>query len=81
MATVPLEIITPERVLFKGDITALVCRTEVGELGILPGHADLLAYLVPGEVRITDACGEKHTVAIRGGFLEVHPRKITVLAE
>ncbi|MBQ7629878.1 MAG: F0F1 ATP synthase subunit epsilon [Selenomonadaceae bacterium] len=81
MATIKLEIVTPDRgeVLGK-DIDMLIVRSTAGELGILPKHANLLTELLPHAMRIKVG-GTEELVAIGGGFMEVTPDKITVLAD
>ena len=81
MATIKLEIVTPDRgeVLGK-DIDMLIVRSTAGELGILPKHANLLTELLPHAMRIK-VDGTEELVAIGGGFMEVTPDKITVLAD
>ncbi len=81
MATIKLEIVTPDRgeVLGK-DIDMLIVRSTAGELGILPKHARLLTELLPHAMRIKVG-GNEELVAIGGGFMEVTPDKITILAD
>jgi F-type H+-transporting ATPase subunit epsilon len=75
-----LEIVTPERLVYQGDVDALVCPGIEGELGILPHHAPLLTTLGFGELRIRTA-GQEESFAIAGGFLQVRPDKVVVMAE
>jgi F-type H+-transporting ATPase subunit epsilon len=75
-----LEIVTPERLVYKGDVDALVCPGTEGELGILPHHAPLLTTLGFGELRIR-VSGQEDSFAIAGGFLQVRPDKVVVMAE
>ena len=79
--TVTLEIVTPERIILTEEIQFLTVLAEKGELGILPEHTFLLAQLRPGIIRITDAHGKVKSIDSGGGFLEVHPKKVTVFAE
>ena len=81
MATIKLEIVTPDRgeVLGK-DIDMLIVRSTAGELGILPKHARLLTELMPHAMRIKSG-GNEELVAVGGGFMEVTPDKITILAD
>lgn len=81
MATIKLEIVTPDKgeVLGK-DIDMLIVRSTAGELGILPKHARLLTELMPHTMRIKVG-GSEESVAVGGGFMEVTPDKITVLAD
>jgi F-type H+-transporting ATPase subunit epsilon len=75
-----LEIVTPERQAFEGDVDSVVCPGIEGELGVLPHHAPLLTTLGIGELRIRRG-GEEEFFAIAGGFLQVRPDKVVVMAE
>jgi F-type H+-transporting ATPase subunit epsilon len=75
-----LEIVTPERQVFSDEVDSVVCPGVEGELGILPHHAPLLTTLGVGELRIRRA-GEEEFFAIAGGFLQVRPDKVVVMAE
>ena len=75
-----LEIVTPERLAYKGDVDAVVCPGIEGELGVLPHHAPLLTTLGFGELRIRTG-GQEESFAIAGGFLQVRPDKVVVMAE
>ena len=75
-----LEIVTPERQVFRDEVDSVVCPGVEGELGILPHHAPLLTTLGFGELRIRRA-GEEEFFAIAGGFLQVRPDKVVVMAE
>ena len=72
MATVHVELVSVERLLWSGDATMVIARTTEGELGVLPGHAPLLGELAPGGiVRIQQEGGEELVFAVHGGFLSV----------
>ena len=75
-----LEIVTAERVLFQGDVDAVVAPGIDGELGILPNHAALMTALQPGELRYRNAEGEQQ-FAVTGGFMEVRGDHVSVLAD
>ena len=75
-----LEIVTPERQVFSEQVDSVVCPGIEGELGILPHHAPLLTTLGVGELRIRRG-GEEEFFAIAGGFLQVRPDKVVVMAE
>ena len=75
-----LEIVTPERQLFADEVDSVVCPGVEGELGVLPHHAPLLTTLGVGELRIRRH-GEEEYFAIAGGFLQVRPDKVVVMAE
>lgn len=80
MRTFLLEIITPERVTFEDQVEFLAAPSYEGELGVLPGHTPLLSELTTGLLRFKKA-GAQETVAISGGFLQIHPDHVVVLAE
>ena len=75
-----LEIVTPERQAYSDDVDAVICPGIVGELGVLPHHAPLLSTLGVGELRIRKGDQEEY-FAIAGGFLQVRPDKVVVMAE
>ncbi len=75
-----VEIVTPEKVVFSGEAESLVVPADRGYLGVLAGHAPLLAALRPGRVAIRAEGGEKR-YATAGGFMEVTPRQTTLLTE
>jgi F-type H+-transporting ATPase subunit epsilon len=75
-----LEIVTPERTAFDDDVDEVICPGVDGEIGVLPHHAPLLSTLGFGELRIKKGSQEEY-FAIAGGFLQVRPDKVTVLAE
>jgi F-type H+-transporting ATPase subunit epsilon len=80
MATLKLEIITAERQVFSDDVNTVVAPGIEGELGILPHHAPLITMLKPGEVLIRKDSEETY-LFVSGGFLEVRPDKIIILAD
>jgi F-type H+-transporting ATPase subunit epsilon len=75
-----LEIVTPERLAYSEEVDAVVLPGGMGELGILPHHAPLVSTLGVGELRIRRG-GEEELFAIAGGFLQVRPDKVVVMAE
>jgi len=80
MTTFKLEIVTAERLVYSDDIDALVAWGVEGQLGILPHHAPLMTMLQPGDLMIRKGKEEEY-LAISGGFLEVRPDKVIVLAD
>lgn len=80
MATMRLEIVTADRVIYSEDVDALVAPGIDGQLGILPNHAPLLTALQPGEIRVVKD-GEDTHMAVGGGFLEVMTNTVTILAD
>lgn len=80
MAKLRLEVITAERAVLAEDVDTVVAPGVEGELGVLPHHAPLLTMLQPGEMRIRR--GDEETfLAVTGGFLEVLPDRVIVLAD
>jgi F-type H+-transporting ATPase subunit epsilon len=75
-----LEIVTPERVAYEDDVDMVICPGSEGELGILPHHAPLLSTLAFGELKIRKG-GQEEYFAIAGGFVQVRPDKVVVMAE
>ena len=80
MATIKLEIVSPDKLVYAADISMLIVRSTGGELGILPKHAPLVTGLVPHAMRVKLPNGDEQLLAAAGGFMEVTPDKITVLA-
>ena len=82
MATTLLcDIVSAEKEIFSGRITKISATGTIGELGILPGHAPLLTGIRPGPVRLTLENGEEEVFFASGGFLEVQPGVVTILAD
>lgn len=79
MATIKLEVVSPDKMVYSEDISMLIVRSTAGDLGIMPKHAPLVAGLVPQAMRIKKE-GIEELIAVAGGFVEVQPEKITVLA-
>jgi F-type H+-transporting ATPase subunit epsilon len=77
---IQLEIVTPERLAFSDTVDGVVVPGSEGELGILPHHAPLVSTLGIGELRIQKG-GQEEIFAIVGGFLQVRPDKVVVMAE
>lgn len=75
-----LEIVTPEREAYSDAVDAVYCPGTEGEFGVLPHHAPMLSMLGVGELRIEKG-GETEYFAIAGGFVQVRPDKVVVMAE
>ncbi len=78
--TIRLEIVTPERLVYEDDVDAVAVPGIEGELGVLPHHAPLVTTVGLGELRIRKGGVEDH-FAIVGGFLQVRPDRVVVMAE
>jgi F-type H+-transporting ATPase subunit epsilon len=79
MSSIKLEVVSPDNVVYSGDIAMLIVRSTGGELGIMPHHAPLVTGLVSHAMRLKYHDHEE-LIAVAGGFMEVQPDKITVLA-
>jgi F-type H+-transporting ATPase subunit epsilon len=80
MATIRLDVVTAERVVYTDDVDIVIVPGIEGQLGILPHHSPLMTMLQPGEL-IARKSSEEFSLAISGGFLEVRPDRIIVLAD
>jgi F-type H+-transporting ATPase subunit epsilon len=80
MAVLHFEFVSPESVLFSGDVDQVDLPGGEGDLGILPGHAPLVTTLRPGIVTIFRG-SQREPVVVIGGFAEVSPAGLTVLAD
>jgi F-type H+-transporting ATPase subunit epsilon len=78
--TLHLEIVTPERLAYEDDVDMVLVPGIDGELGILPHHTPLVSLLGVGELEIRKG-GSSESFAIAGGFLQVRPDKVVVMAE
>lgn len=79
--TIHCDIVSAEEEIYSGLVEILVATGEMGELGVSYGHAPLLTSLVPGPVRIVTQNGEEQVFYVSGGFLEVQPGMVTILAD
>jgi F-type H+-transporting ATPase subunit epsilon len=79
--TIHCDIVSAEEEIFSGLVGMLVATGEMGELGVSYGHAPLLTSLVPGPVRIVTQDGQERIFYVSGGFLEVQPGVVTILAD
>ena len=79
--TIHCDIVSAEQEIFSGLVEMLVATGSLGELGISYGHAPLLTGLSPGPVRIIKQDGDEEIYYVSGGFLEVQPGVVTILAD
>jgi len=80
MPGIKLDIVTAERVVYSEDVDIVIAPGVMGQLGILPHHTPLMTMIEPGEL-IVKRSGEEFSLAITGGFLEVRPDRVIVLAD
>ncbi|CAM3882182.1 F0F1 ATP synthase subunit epsilon [Avibacterium endocarditidis] len=81
MATLNLTVVSAEESIFTGQVKSIQATGIEGELGILPGHTPLLTAIKPGIVKLTLENGNEEVIYVSGGFLEVQPNVVTVLAD
>jgi F-type H+-transporting ATPase subunit epsilon len=82
MATMQVELVSPEKVVFSGEATQVITRTlGGGEIAFLPGHAPFLGALTENHTRITLADGKQLDVAVHGGFVQVSGNKVSILSD
>jgi F-type H+-transporting ATPase subunit epsilon len=82
MASMTVELVSPEKVLFSGEATQVITRTlGGGEIAFLPGHAPFLAALTENHTRITLADGSVLDVAVHGGFVQVSGNTVSILSD
>lgn len=82
MATMQVELVSPEKVLFTGEATQVITRTlGGGEIAFLPGHAPFLGALTECHTRITLAEGRVLDVAVHGGFVQVAGNTVSILSD
>lgn len=76
-----LEIITPEKSIFKGEIDSAIFPGTEGSFGVLPNHSSIISTLKKGDISVIDENKKSNVFAINGGVVEVSNNKIIVLAE
>jgi F-type H+-transporting ATPase subunit epsilon len=80
MKTIKVSVVTPDGPVYEADVEMVSTKAKSGELGILPGHIPLVAPLEISAVRLKKE-GKTEYIAVSGGFLEVRPDKVTILAQ
>ena len=81
MSNIYVDVVSAEKSIFSGEAKFVALPGEGGELGILHGHTPLITRIRPGSVRIEKADGDEEFVFVAGGYLEVQPDRVTVLAD
>ena len=79
--TVQCDIVSAEEELFSGRVEMVIAHGHMGDLGILPGHTPLISTIKPGPVRVIKQGGGEEVYYISGGFIEVQPYTVKVLAD
>ncbi|MCD7034660.1 F0F1 ATP synthase subunit epsilon [Metabacillus sp. GX 13764] len=80
MKTVPVNVVTPDGPVYEAQVEMVSVKAKSGELGVLPGHVPMVAPLEIGAVRLKKD-GATELVAVSGGFIEVRPDNVTILAQ
>ena len=80
MKTITVNIVTPDGPVYDSEVSMVIAVTASGEMGVLPGHIPTVAPLGIGAVRLKKE-NSTELVAVSGGFLEVRPEKVTILAQ
>jgi len=81
MASFHFELVSPDRLMFSGRAESVLVPGSEGDFVVLPGHAPVMASLRPGVVVIKDARGKRTRIFVRGGFADVGPDGLILLAE
>lgn len=79
--TIHCEVVSAEKAIFSGLVEMVVAAGDLGDLGVVYGHAPLLTGLIPGPVRVIKQGGEEEVFYVSGGYLEVQPNTVTILAD
>jgi len=80
MKKIKFQITTPERVVYSEEVEQITIPTKDGEITVLPGHLPLVSSLMPGELRAVKD-GQESSMAVAGGFVEVMPDQVVILAD
>lgn len=80
MKTIKVSVVTPDGPVYEADVEMVSAKAQSGELGVLPGHIPMVAPLEIGVVRLKKG-NATELVAVSGGFLEVRPDRVTILAQ
>jgi F-type H+-transporting ATPase subunit epsilon len=78
--TLQVEVASAEQRVWSGEASRVIARTVDGDIGILTGHAPVLAILAPGEVQVLTSQGETVTATVQDGFISVEHDRVTIVA-
>ncbi|MBY0335382.1 MAG: ATP synthase F1 subunit epsilon [Acetobacteraceae bacterium] len=81
MATFQLELVSPEKLLLSRQVEMVIVPAFEGEMGILPGHSPMIVALRGGTIRVRENGQETERLFVAGGFAEITPDRVTVLAD
>lgn len=80
-STLHVEVVSAEKGIWSGDAVNVIARTVEGDIGILPGHAPLIALLAPSGVEIVTPEGQREIVAVDNGFVSVAQGRVSILSD
>ncbi|HWK22006.1 MAG TPA: F0F1 ATP synthase subunit epsilon [Ureibacillus sp.] len=80
MKTVKVNIVTPDGPVYDSEVAMVIAKTVSGDIGVLPGHIPTVAPLAIGAVTLKKEDGSRELVAVSGGFIEIRPEQISILA-
>ncbi|AYC28838.1 F0F1 ATP synthase subunit epsilon [Paenisporosarcina cavernae] len=81
MKTVKVNIVTPDGPVYDSEVQMIIAKTAAGEIGVLAGHIPMVAPLEVGAIRLKKEGNVQDIVAVSGGFIEVRPEQVTILAQ
>jgi F-type H+-transporting ATPase subunit epsilon len=81
MAAFHFELVSPERLIYSGEVEQVVVPGSEGEFAVLSGHAPMMATLRPGVINVVEGRDRQTRLFVRGGFADVTPTGLTILAE
>lgn len=76
-----VDVVSPEATIWSGQATIVVARTPEGELGIMADHEPLMGALATGPVEIESETGERTTIGVHGGFIQVLDNSVTLITD
>ena len=79
--TIHVDVVSADREIYSGKSEMVIAPAVEGEVGIMPGHSPLVTRLTPGEVRVQHEGKDEEVLFVSGGFLEVQPSVVTILAD
>ena len=79
--TFRVDVVSPEATVWSGEATIVIARTADGELGIMADHQPLMGSLATGAIEIESESGERTTIGVHGGFLQVLDNQVTFLTD
>jgi len=79
--TIHVDVVSADREIYSGKSEMVIAPAEMGEVGVMPGHSPFITRMTPGEVRIEHEGKEEEILFVSGGYMEVQPSVVTILAD